>query len=288
MSYDRRMRIRSSIGVAAVVALFGCKSKADKQAEIAETDVSHLVKIVGDRHVDSLPRALPEAASKLTPPLDRAGETFNTLRDKTDDLRSSKRSFFAIVDSTGQIVWVDEPAWPVKGRIVDAGFPPVKDALAGKGSFFRGSGRFGGDPEGALIFMDASPIKGADGKVEGALVAAWEAIDAAEDLQGQLLTEHGMQSATPNVHNKVKEQHKKAMEEPDTWIALFRGPTLYFVGDAYQPLEDASKALDIAGKTASGNWKGTFDVANTTWGGAAARISGLGPDVGIVVFRHQN
>ncbi|GAC1363935.1 MAG: hypothetical protein NVSMB47_15590 [Polyangiales bacterium] len=270
----------------AAAALAGCKSKAQKQADVAAEDVDHLRKSVLERHVDSLPRALPDAASKLPSDLDAAATAFPKLRDSTDALRAAKRSFFGLVDLDGQIGWVDESGWNVKGRVVDAGFLPVQECLAGK-DFARGSGRFGGDPPDALLFMDAAPLRRGP-KVTGCLVAVWEAIDASADLQSQLLTEHGKDSAKATIHNKPKEQRKAAMDEPDTWVALFRGNVVYLVESAYQPLEEATKTLDLAGKTKNGAWTGTFDVVNAGWGASAVRVPGLGPDVGLVVFRHEN
>src|SRR4051812_47684150 len=111
-----RMPTRRSLSVLATAVVLvalpfvapGCKSKAQKEAESAQGDVGRLQKLVVDRHVDSLSRALPDAASKLAPPLDEAGAgaKFVQLREKSDDLRASKRSFFALVDTEGTITWV--------------------------------------------------------------------------------------------------------------------------------------------------------------------------------------
>ncbi len=266
----------------------GCKSKATTQSEIAAQNVDRLLKLVAERHVDSMPRALPAAAKKLGPPLEKVPAKFVEMRDKTDDLRASKRSFFAVVDPTGTVTWVDESNWKVEGRVLSVGFPSVQEVLDGKLPWSRGTGRFGGDPEDALIFMDAAPIKDDGGKIAGALVCAWEAIDVATDLQSQILTEMGMESADPNVHNKVKEQRKKQMEQPDVWVAIFRGKVLYMPEDAYQPLLDSAKQLDLLGKTQNGKFVGTFDVVNSGWGVAAARIPSMGDGVGVAVFRHKS
>jgi hypothetical protein len=282
-----RRTVLSTLAIVALSALApGCTSKAQKQADIAKGDVAKVQKLVTEKHVDSVPRGLADAASKLGPPLDTVGERFAAIRDKSDDLRGARRSFYAVVEPQGTIAWVDESNWNVTGRVVNQGFPSIKDCLDGKGAT-HGFGRFGGDPEDALIFVDAVPIKDGD-IVIGALVGAWEAIDVAADLQSYLLTEMGLASAAPNVHNKVKEQRKQAMEQPDVWVALFRNKAVYMVDDAYQPLVEAAKGLDLTGKTSGGQWTGTFDVTNTGWGASALRLPGLAPDVGVVVFRHQN
>ena len=276
----------SAVLVAAAIACAGCKSKAQKQSELAAEDVKTIETIVRQRRIDSLPRALPDAAKKLPPALDDAASKFPALRDKSDDLRSAKRSFYGLVDADGTIVWIDESGWNVKGRVVNETFPSIKDCLSGK-DFARGTGRFGGDPPDALMFMDAAPIRDGD-KVAGCLISAWEALDAAADLQSQILTMRGAETASTSAHNKVKEQHQKAMEEPDVWVGLFRNDVVYLEEGAYQPLEDATKSLGIAQRTLNGASTWTFDVANTGWGASALRVPELGDGVGLVVFRHQN
>lgn len=269
-----------------LLLLVACKSKAQQQSELAAEDVKTLQGIVQQRRIDSLPRALPDAAKKLPVTLDDAAKKFPEIRDKTDDLRAAKRSFYGLVDADGVIAWIDESGWNVKGRVVKDGFASVAACLANK-DFSRSYGRFGGDPPEAMIFIDAAPIRDG-GRVAGCLISAWEAQDASADLQSQILTMRGQQSASASVHNKVKDQQKKAMEGPDIWVALFRGDVVYLEEGAYQPLEEATKTLGLAQKTASGSWTGTFDVINQGWGASAVRIPALGGDVGVVVFRHQS
>ena len=277
---------RVLFALAVSVAALGCKSKAEQQSQLAAEDVKTLQGIVQQRRVDSMPRALPDAAKKLPPALDEAASKFPAMRDKTDDLRTAKRSFYGLVDADGVIAWIDESGWSVKGRVVNEGFSSVKDCLGGK-DFARSTGRFGGDPPDALFFMDAAAIRDGD-KVVGCLISAWEALDAASDLQSQILTIRGQETASTAAHNKVKEQRKKAMEGPDIWVGLFRGDVVYLEDGAYQPLEEATKTLGLAQKTANGSWTGTFDVINNGWGGSATKLPALGPDIGIVVFRHQS
>jgi len=293
------MRRRSFLFLAVAVGLasVGCKSKAQKQAEAAAADVARLEKVIADRHLDSLARAVPQGASalggKLTATSDfRAeaatlGTAFIETRNKSDDLRSAKRSYYVLIDATGEVVWVDDNAWAVVGRKLAVGFPAIKDVLDGKSPFGRGMGRYGGAGEEALTFADAAPIKEPGGKIVGALVAAWEAHEAAEDLQRQLATELAMKVVEPKKRVKEKDKLKLAMDTPEMWVALFRGNVIYLPEEGSQPLEDALKKLDLAKKTASGPWSGTFDVMNGSWGGAARRIDALGPDVGVAVLRHD-
>ncbi|MGZ3475402.1 MAG: hypothetical protein ACXWUG_14820, partial [Polyangiales bacterium] len=120
-----------------LLAVSGCKTKAQKQAEISAGDLGKAVKLVSERHVDALSRALPAAAEQLSAKVttdvrtdaETLGTAFVTLRDKNDDLRSSKRSYFVLADIEGDIVWIDDPGWKIVGRKLALGFPAVKEAL---------------------------------------------------------------------------------------------------------------------------------------------------------------
>ena len=282
---DRRAFL-TTLGAA---TLTGCKSKADKQADLAVTDLDSVVKVVEERHVAGLARALPQAGKDLATKLvgvelGKEAVAFNAIRDKVDDLRSAKRSYFAVVDASGEVQWVDDDAWPVVHRKIAVGFPAVQDVIDGKTAFGKGIGRYGGADEAATSFVEAVPLI-KDGKLLGALVALWEAHDAAEDLRRQLLTQLLQKSAQPMKRVKAKDKLKLLLDQPDVWVGLFRGQWLYLQEDAPQPLEEALQAQKFTDKTNAGAWKGTFDVMNKGWGAAARRLPSLGADVGVVVAR---
>ncbi|MGZ3418403.1 MAG: hypothetical protein ACXVEF_07125 [Polyangiales bacterium] len=274
-----------------LLAVSGCKTKAQKQAEISAGDLGKAVKLVSERHVDALSRALPAAAEQLSAKVttdvrtdaETLGTAFVTLRDKNDDLRSSKRSYFVLADIEGDIVWIDDPGWKIVGRKLALGFPAVKEALDGK-KYSTGSGKFGGASEEALTFVEASPItKG--GKTVGVLVAGWEAHEGAEDVQRQLAVQLAQQNAPAKVRIKAKDKLQMAIDMPELYVAVFKGKYIYMQEDAPQPVVQSLEALDLLGKTANGAWQGTFDVQNRGWGGAAQRLPALGADVGIAVVR---
>jgi hypothetical protein len=278
------------------IALIGCKSKAQKQAEAAVPDLARLEKLVAERHVESIARALPAAATavgaklgdKAILPTEAAAITaaIDDVRNKTEDLRSSKRSYFAVCDNTGVIVACDDSSWNVLDRKLGIAFPAIHDVLAGKSSYASGTGRYGGaDPE-ALTLFGASPIVRGD-KPIGALICAWEIHEIAEDLQRQLQTDLAMKTVKPKARAKPKDKYQLALDTPDLWVAVFDKEHTWLQEGAPQPLEDAAKALGLHGKTAGGDWTGTFDVMNKGWGGAARRFPKLGPEMGVAVLRHD-
>jgi hypothetical protein len=287
---------RSFLFSAVALSTVGCKSKAQKQADAAVPDVARLEKIIAERHVDAHARALPIAASALATKLGEKtiaptegpaiSAAFSEVRDRTDDLRSAKRSYYAVVDVNGEIVAVDDANWLVIGRKAAVAFPALNDVLTGKTKYAAGAGRYGGaDPE-ALTFFEASPILRAD-KPIGALIAAWEVHEAAEDLQRQLQTELAMKTVKPKVRAKAKDKYQLVLDTPDLWVAIFDDKYVWLQDGAPQPLEEGAKSIGLHSKTANGAWTGTFDVLNRGWGAAAARIASLGATVGVAVLRHM-
>ncbi|MBI2394954.1 MAG: hypothetical protein HYV09_35620 [Deltaproteobacteria bacterium] len=295
---DRRSFLLASAALT-TSALPGCKSKAQKQAEAAVADIARIERLVADRHVDSLARALPIAATALGAKIDKPigpeeaktiGPAFDELRNKSDDLRSAKRSYFAITDPAGEIVWVDDTTWVVVGRKLAVAFPASAEVAAGKKPYAAGSGRYGGASPEALTFFEVAPIvhrlEGGDTRV-GLLVAAWEVHEVAEDLQRQLQTDLAMKTVKPKVRAKQKDKYQLALDTPDLWVAVFGKDFIWLQEGAPQQLEDGAKAIGLHAKTAAGPWSGTFDVMNKSWGGAAKRLPALGPDIGLAVLRHD-
>lgn len=290
------MQRRSFLLSASALALVGCKSKAQKQAEAAVPDLARLEKLVAERHVDSLARSLPGVALALANklgdkpinPVDSAAITaaLDDLRNKTEDLRSAKRSYYAVTDSGGEVVAVDDSSWNVVGRKAALAFPALNDVLAGKSNYAFGAGRYGGaDPE-ALTLFGASPLVRGD-KTLGALLSAWEIHEIAEDLQRQLQTDLAMKTVKPKARAKPKDKYQLALDTPDLWVAVFNAQYTWLQEGAPQPLEDAARATGLFAKTAGGQWSGTFDVLNKGWGAAAKRFPKLGADLGVAVLRHD-
>jgi len=292
---DRRTFLLATAALGTLGAPVGCKSKAQKQAEAAMPDLGRIEKLVSDRHVDSIARALPIAAGALAAKIDKGldvdqgkivGAAFDEIRNKSEDLRSAKRSYYALADLNGDIVWVDDPNWVVVGRKLGVAFPEVKELLAGKKKYAAGAGRYGGaDPE-ALTLFEASPILKGEAAL-GLLVSAWEVHEIAEDLQRQLQTDLAMKTVKPKVRAKPKDKYQLALDTPDLWVAVFGKDYLWMQEGVPQQLEDGAKAIGLYAKTAGGPWSGTFDVLNRGWGAAAKRVAALGPDMGLAVLRND-
>ncbi len=267
------------------LALAGCDREAKRQAEIAKGDLERAEVVVRDKHVSALAAELPKAAEAISKQRDRAA-AFVARRDKTESLRAARRSFYAFTDATGVITWVEDPAYPVVERKLKVGFPAVADVLDGKKPYAEGPGRFGDEAPAALWFVAAAPTR-SDGAIDGALVAAWDAHEAADDLGRQLATDAKMQIAAPKHRVKESERLELALDAPQIWVAIFaQDGGVFLPYRAPQPLEDAATKLGFAGKDAAG-WTGTVKVTNASWGVASKRIDALMPGYGLAVIRNR-
>ncbi len=292
---DRRTFSRCLSGISALAALAlasplaGCDGEAKKQAELAKADLSEAEGIVKAKHVAPLAAGLPKAADAIANAKDRAA-AFVALRDKTDGLRSSKRSFYAFTDAKGAITWVEDPDWQVVERKLKGGFPAVAEVLDGAKPYAEGAGRFGDEGPEALWFVAAAPLKSTvDGaaKIDGALVAAWDAHEVAGDLQRQLATAAKMQIAAPKKRVKDSDRLQLALDTPQIWVAVYAPDGAVFLPwGAPQPLEDALKGAGLGGKDAAG-WTGIVKVTNASWGVASKRVDALLPGYGLAVIRNK-
>lgn len=282
----RRAFVRSLVLVTLPLAALGCDGAAKKQAEAAKTELGNAERVVRDKHVSPLAEALPKAAVALAAAKDRPA-AFVALRDKSEALRSAKRSYYALVDAQGVVVWVEDPDWNILERKLKGGFPAVAEVLDGKKPFAAGAGRFGDEGPEALTFVSVAAVASPGGAVDGALVAGWDAREAAGDLQRQLSTDAKMSIAAPKRRVKEADRLKLALDTPQIWIGIYaQDGALYLPYGVPQTLEDAIKGAAVAGKDAAG-WSGPVKVTNASWGMATKRVDALFPGYGMVVVRNQ-
>lgn len=287
-SFSRRLaRISALFALVLAPQLIGCEGEAKKQAELAKTDLAEAEGIVKAKHVVPLAEALPKAAEAIANAKDRVA-AFVALRDKTDGLRSSKRSFYAFTDAKGAITWVEDPDWQVVDRKLKVGFPAVAEVLDGAKPYAAGAGRFGDEGPESLWFVAAAPLKANGvGPIDGAIVAAWDVHEVAGDLQRQLATAAKMQIAAPKKRVKDSDRLQLALDTPQIWVGVFAPDGAVFLPwGAPQPLEDAVKGVGLGGKDAAG-WTGIVKVTNASWGIASKRVDALLPGYGLVVIRNK-
>jgi len=134
--------------LALALALAGCGSETKKSAALAKEHVQALAQMAREdaREVRTgLPLGALELAKLLPPPEQGelepqvAREALEKARNKVQDLRVAKSTFFAIVAPTGVVIRNDQQQDRLAGKNLLDAFPGLRPALAGGYVETRGS-----------------------------------------------------------------------------------------------------------------------------------------------------
>lgn len=187
-SGSQRRRSPLAFGVlACALALAACSNDAKKSAAFAKEHVQALAQVARE-DVREVRSGLPlgaEALEKFLPPPEQgeitpsaAREALEKARNKVQDLRIAKSTFFALVAPSGVVIRDDQEVDRLAGKNLLAAFPGLKPALTGgyvetRGSMPEASG-VRGKPD--AQWVAAVPVK--DGTTTRALYAtgwSWSA-----------------------------------------------------------------------------------------------------------------
>lgn len=165
-----------ALGALALIAS-GCKKPSAVSAEKAKVNVEGLIKATKE-DVAEVRSGLPNGAKYLLPVFTSgkppaedphaARNALETARNKVQDLRVSKGTFFAVADANGIVIRNDQEQDLMVGRPLLPSFPELKSALEGKYVETRGSmpeaagvrGRADGQWMAAAPVLDGSTVKG--------------------------------------------------------------------------------------------------------------------------------
>jgi hypothetical protein len=126
----------------------GCEPKSRISAERAKEHAAALVKAANE-DLREVRTGLPGGATHLAR-LFAAGkraaddpkaaeDALENARNRVQDLRTAKSTFFAVVDETGFIIRNDNEEDAMAGKNLFAAYPELKTALSGKYTEARGS-----------------------------------------------------------------------------------------------------------------------------------------------------
>ena len=168
------------LGASALLSA-GCKKASAVSAEKAKANVATLIHTT-QSDVAEVRSGLPQGAKYLLPifassaasgkpPSEdphAARSALETARNKVQDLRVSKGTFFAVADANGIVIRNDQEQDAMAGRPLFSSFPELKIALSGKYVETRGSmaeaagvrGRADGQWVAAQPVQDATSVKG--------------------------------------------------------------------------------------------------------------------------------
>jgi len=264
---------------------FGCKKPSAISAEKAKGDVVALAQ-AAHNDVAEVRSGLPQGAKFLLPifnsgkpPSDDphgARIALETARNKVQDLRVSKGTFFAVTGTDGVVIRNDQDQDLMAGHALFPAYPELKTALAGQYVESRGS-----LPEAAGVrgrddgqWVAAQPVQ-AGTEVKGLYVTGWSWAAYARRLEFALAA---------NLRGALKEGQKL----PLVYVYLVVGKDVY--GAPISP-EVNAKAIaqlsPLANASATTPTSFELEIAGREFGLGVELAPDLGKDVAIAVLRSE-
>jgi len=263
----------------------GCTAETKKSAALAKEHVLELAKAARE-DVRQIRTGLPEGAAQLgaiLPTADKgeldaatAREALEKARNKVQDLRLAKSTFFALVAPSGIVIRNDQPQDRMVGKDLLASFPALRPALSSGYVEARGS------------MPEAAEVRG---KPDAQWVAAVP-VGSAPSLRALYATGWSWTAYAYRLENAVRSSVRGATAEAQ------KVPLLYayvVVGsDVYgAPISPDVNAKAIREQALLGKLHGTepasaeLEITGRGFGLAAVLVPELGSDVGIVVLRSE-
>ena len=263
----------------------GCKKQSAVSAEKARGDVVALA-LATHNDVMEVRSGLPQGAKFLLPifatgkpPSDDphgARAALETARNKVQDLRISKGTFFAVTGSDGVVIRNDQDQDSMAGRALLPAFPELKAALAGQYVESRGS-----LPEAA----------GVRGRADGQWVAAQPVI-AGTEVKGLYVTGWSWASYARRLEFALASNLRGALVQgqkmPLVYVYLVVGKDVFGA-----PISPEVNARAIAQLSPLSNASATtptsfeLEIAGREFGLAVELTPDLGKDVAVAVLRSE-
>jgi len=263
----------------------GCKKQSAVSAEKAKADVVALAQ-AAHNDVAEVRSGLPQGAKFLLPifatgkPASEdpkgARSALETARNKVQDLRVSKGTFFAVAGTDGIVIRNDQDQDLMAGHALLSAFPELKTALAGQYVETRGS-----LPEAAGVrgradgqWIAAQPVLGGT-EVKGLYVTGWSWAAYARRLEFAL---------SSTLRSALKEGDKL----PLVYVYVVVGKDVF--GAPVSPEVNARAIAQLSPLTnASATTPSSFEleIAGREFGLGVELAPDLGKDVAIAVLRSE-
>lgn len=278
---------RSLFRIFLAVSTFGCQNSAQKVSlpqailhvqsltEIAKRDVAEVR--------DGMPlgsRLLEPLYKDATPPkddLEKVRMALSRARERIQDLRVAKSTFFALVEPDGSIVRSDRVPDVLAGKNLWASVPSAAEVLKGKtvnvsGSLAEASG-VKGRPDAQWFWLVPVTV---DGVVKGAYVTGWSWSAYAYRLETAL-------------RNDLKTiAREKQTKEPLSYVYIVVSSSVY--GAPLAPEVNAqaiAKQDPLAKTTADQTWSAIVEITGREFALAVRRSPDLGENVALAVLRSE-
>jgi len=273
------------LALSCLVLALGCENKSRISAERAKEHAATLVKTANEdlREVRAgLPKGAEHlsrlfAAGKRAADDPQAAEAaLENARNRVQDLRTAKSTFFAVVDDTGLIIRNDNEEDAMAGKNLFGPFPELKQALTGKYVESRGS-----MPEASGVkgrkdaqWVAAAPIN-ADGKPRGIYVTGWSWSSYAYRLENAIRTQ---------LRSGLKEHEKL----PLVYVFVVADGGVY--GAPVSPdvnIQEVDKLKVLEKVKGDQPFTAELEITGRDFGLAARALSEFGVDVAVVVLRTE-
>ncbi len=279
----RRNYLMLPLLAAALPGLAGCDNETERSMQRAAQHAEFLVTLT-EKDVAEVRQGLPEGAKQLQPlwagdkkPGDDpqvAQETLIKARNKVQDLRVAKSTFFAVAELDGSVVRSDQQQDLMVGKNIFKAFPSLKEALSkgyaetlGDMEEARG---VKGKPDGQWV---AAATVQAEGKPVGLYVSGWSWASYARRLH------EGLKS---HIHDE--EQGKK----PLIYIFTIVGEQAFGRSEAPLVNSEAIMKLEPQAKVSGDQvFQTELTITGRDFGLAVKRAPALGKDVLIGVLRSE-
>jgi len=284
---DHGRAVRVVWGFLAALLWLGCQDSAKKISlpqsvahvnSLTETAKRDVAEVRGGMPLGS--RILEPLYKSPTSPrddLERVKTTLARAREKVQDLRVAKSTFFALVDSDGTILRSDRVPDVLAGKNLWAAVPSAAEVMKGKTVNVRGS------------LAEASGVKGrpdaqwfwlvpvvVDGVVKAGYLTGWSWSSYAYRLETALRNE---------LKTQARERNTK---EPLSYVYVVLADAVYGAPLAPEVNAQAISKLEPLSKAAGESvWSTTLEITGREFALAVKRASDLGENIAIAVLRSE-
>lgn len=257
-----------------------CTDTGKKSAELSREHVKELAATARE-DVRQVRTGLPLGGaelSKLLPadgeiPAATAREALEKARNKVQDLRVAKSTFFAVALASGVIVRNDREQDRMVGKNLFDSYPGVRPALQGGYTETRGSMPEAGEVRGRPDAQWVAAVPALAGRA--LYVTGWSWSSYAYRLQNSLLS---------SLRGKLTENQKM----PLVYVFIAVDQDVYAVPEAPDVNIQAVRAQAVNDKLqGAGPFSVPLELTGRSFGLAAVAVPELGPKVAIVVLRSE-
>jgi hypothetical protein len=280
-----RLTTSAAIALGCVLAASGCTSESKKSAALAKEHV-HALAGTAKEDVRQVRTGLPLGAAelaKLLPAPDQgeiapvvAREALQKARNKVQDLRIAKSTFFALVAPSGVVVRNDQPQDRMAGKNLLEAFPGVRGALSGGYTETRGS------------MLEAAEVRG---KADGQWVAAMP-VRQGETTRALYVTGWSWSAYAYRLENAARSAVRGSLtgkeSVPLIYAYVMVEDAVYGAPVAPEVNARAIRDLNLLGKLRPGEpYSAELEITGRGFGLGVELVAELGGRVAIAVLRSE-